>query len=59
MVREGFAETLTYCDMPREHLRRIRTNNGERHSRHYPEAAKMADGPIVDIDPSTFSDDEK
>ena len=27
MVREGFAETLTYCEMPREHRRRIRTNN--------------------------------
>ena len=27
VVREGFAETLTYCDMPREHWRRIRTNN--------------------------------
>lgn len=26
-VREGFAETLTYCEMPREHWRRIRTNN--------------------------------
>ena len=25
--REGFAETLTYCEMPREHWRRIRTNN--------------------------------
>ena len=24
---EGFAETLTYCAMPREHWRRIRTNN--------------------------------
>ena len=27
VVREGFAETLTYCAMPREHWRRIRTNN--------------------------------
>ena len=27
VVREGFAETLAYCDMPREHWRRIRTNN--------------------------------
>ena len=27
VVREGFAETLTYCEMPREHWRRIRTNN--------------------------------
>ena len=26
-MREGFAETLTYCEMPREHWRRIRTNN--------------------------------
>ena len=26
-VRDGFAETLTYCEMPREHWRRIRTNN--------------------------------
>ena len=27
VVREGFAETLAYCEMPREHWRRIRTNN--------------------------------
>ena len=27
VVREGFAETLTYCEMPREHWWRIRTNN--------------------------------
>ena len=27
VVREGFAETLTYCEMPHEHWRRIRTNN--------------------------------
>ena len=27
VVREGFAETLAYCGMPREHWRRIRTNN--------------------------------
>ena len=27
VVREGFAKTLTYCEMPREHWRRIRTNN--------------------------------
>ena len=27
VVREGFAETLTRCEMPREHWRRIRTNN--------------------------------
>ena len=27
VVREGFAETLTYCEMPRESWRRIRTNN--------------------------------
>lgn len=27
VVREGFSETLTYCEMPREHWRRIRTNN--------------------------------
>lgn len=27
VVRDGFAETLAYCDMPREHWRRIRTNN--------------------------------
>lgn len=27
VVRKGFAETLTYCEMPREHWRRIRTNN--------------------------------
>ena len=27
VVREGFAETLTYCEMPRKHWRRIRTNN--------------------------------
>ena len=27
VVREGFAETLTYREMPREHWRRIRTNN--------------------------------
>lgn len=28
VVRDGYAETLTYCEMPREHWRRIRTNNG-------------------------------
>ena len=27
VVRDGCAETLAYCDMPREHWRRIRTNN--------------------------------
>lgn len=27
VVREGFAETLACCEMPREHWRRIRTNN--------------------------------
>lgn len=27
VVREGFAETLTYCEMPRKHWRHIRTNN--------------------------------
>ena len=27
VAREGFAETLTYCEMPREHWRHIRTNN--------------------------------
>ena len=27
VVREGFAETLTYCEVPREHWLRIRTNN--------------------------------
>lgn len=27
VVRDGFAETLAYCGMPREHWRRIRTNN--------------------------------
>ena len=27
VVCEGFAEALTYCEMPREHWRRIRTNN--------------------------------
>lgn len=27
IVREGFAETPTYCKMPREHWRCIRTNN--------------------------------
>ena len=26
-VCEGFAETPTYCEMPREHWRRVRTNN--------------------------------
>ena len=26
-VREGFAETLAYCKMSREHWQRIRTNN--------------------------------
>ncbi len=26
-VRDGYAETLAYCEMPREHWRRIRTNN--------------------------------
>ena len=24
VVRDGYAETLTYCEMPREHWRRIR-----------------------------------
>lgn len=27
VVRDGYAETLTYCEMSREHWRRIRTNN--------------------------------
>ena len=27
MVRGGYAETFAYCAMPREHWRRIRTNN--------------------------------
>lgn len=27
VVRAGYAETLAYCEMPREHWRRIRTNN--------------------------------
>lgn len=27
VVREGFAGTLAYCEMPREHWRRTRTNN--------------------------------
>ena len=27
VVRDGYAETLTYCEMPREHWWRIRTNN--------------------------------
>ena len=27
VVRDGCAETLAYCAMPREHWRRIRTNN--------------------------------
>ena len=27
VVREGFAGTLTYCEMPREHWRRTRMNN--------------------------------
>ena len=27
VVRGGHAETLAYCEMPREHWRRIRTNN--------------------------------
>ena len=27
VVRDGCAETLAYCEMPREHWRRIRTNN--------------------------------
>ena len=27
VVREGFAETLTYTRFPREHWRRMRTNN--------------------------------
>ena len=26
-MRGGHAETLAYCEMPREHWRRIRTNN--------------------------------
>ena len=27
VVRDGYAETLTYREVPREHWRRIRTNN--------------------------------
>ena len=27
VVRGGYAETLAYCGMPREHWRRIRANN--------------------------------
>lgn len=27
VVRGGYAETLAYCEMPREHWRRIRTND--------------------------------
>lgn len=27
VVRNGYAETLAYCDMPREHWQRIRTNS--------------------------------
>ena len=27
VVRGGYAETLAYCEMPREHWRRVRTNN--------------------------------
>ena len=27
IIRDGRAETLTYCEIPREHWRRIRTNN--------------------------------
>jgi putative transposase len=27
MVEEGIAETLTYTEFPREHWRKIRTNN--------------------------------
>ena len=27
VVRDGYAETLAYCEMPREHWRRIRTSN--------------------------------
>ena len=27
VVRDGYAETLTYTRFPREHWRRIRTNN--------------------------------
>lgn len=27
VVRDGCAETLAYCEMPREHWRRIRTSN--------------------------------
>ena len=27
VVRDGCAETLAHCEMPREHWRRIRTNN--------------------------------
>ena len=26
-MRDGYAETLAYCDMPREHWQRIRTNS--------------------------------
>lgn len=34
VVRDGYAETLAYCTMPREHQRRIHTNNAiERLSR--------------------------
>ena len=27
VVRDRYVETLEYCNMPREHWRRIRTNN--------------------------------
>ena len=30
-MREGFTETLAYCEMPREHWRHIRTNNAIKH----------------------------
>ena len=47
MVREGFAETLTYCEMPREHRRRIRTNNAiERLNREMRRRQRMEIAPL-------------
>ena len=44
VVREGFAETLTYCEMPREHWRRIRTNNAiERLNREIRRSTRVVD----------------
>lgn len=34
VVRDGYAEALTYTHFPREHWRRIKTNNAIEHLNH-------------------------